>query len=302
MEHQMNILIYGNCQTNQLVQGLTLALLGQAGVQGLDVNDPAVKEKLAAVASNQGKNSFDYVVTNHKVSDLIPYFNKDKIIVVPAINFGGFHPDVVYFATRSLPDTPKFFMNNPTVSAIALWTFINKVTINEAEKLYCNGVFEALGYMDYFDVACNAICTNYLEHGIDVSCIERHISSRDVFMYGPLHPKFCVTLSLCFGICDKLGLKPTLSYDNINSVIQDPLQNEYAWGCFPPIAQKLGVPGSWFIRHYGHIFASTSGYLESFNQFMSQFEQQQGLVQMHNRDKEKFDQFHDIDNVLRRFL
>ena len=39
----MNILVYGNCQTNQLVYGLTLILQGQASIQGLNINDPTIK-------------------------------------------------------------------------------------------------------------------------------------------------------------------------------------------------------------------------------------------------------------------
>ena len=89
-----------------------------------------------------------------------PYFSK-KIVEIPSIHFGVFHPDLVYFSTKAQSDTPQFFMNNPTVSAIGLWTSINKITPYKANQLHCGDVFEALGYMSYFDVACDAICISY---------------------------------------------------------------------------------------------------------------------------------------------
>lgn len=292
--------MYGNCQTNQLVYGLTLALNGIAQVQGIDTNSADAINKLKElIQSGQG---VDFVVTNHNVHELIPIIDKSKIVEIPSIHFGGFHPDVVYFANQSTPDKPNFFMNNPTVSAIALWTVLNKVNIYKAQEMYNEQVFEQLGYMDYFDVSCQAIRDNYAQNDIPLSHIDRHLASRKVFMYGPLHPKFEVTLSLCFGICEKIGQQTAVDYDQIVNMVIDPLQNEYAWGCFPPLAKQLGVPGSWYIRHYGQIFPSTIAYLESFHRYISQYQSQHGVVQMIDRDKQRFDDFHKIDSVLGELL
>lgn len=298
----MNILVYGNCQVNQLVNGLMFALVKKANVFGIDVNHPEAKEQLRAFSARTGEGKVDVVVTNHFEPVLNQYFHKDSIVEVPAIYFGGFHPDVIYFSLVSKPGIPCFYMNNPTVSAIALWCALNQVPQEKVASLYNEDVFEALGYMDYFDVACHAIRQSYQDHDIKLSYIDRHLSSRDVFMYGPFHPKFEVTLSLCFGICEKLGLTPSLQYDNINNMVEDPLANEYAWGCFPPLADRLGVPGSSMIRHFSHIFPVIQAYLPSFYKFIKQFQAEHGPVQFIDRDKGKFEQFHNIDTVLRRYV
>ena len=296
----MNILIYANCQVNQLVTGLKLALLGKANVMGIDINNPNAKDQLKKIASDLSSYKVDILLTNHGTEELTPYFSKDVIVEIPSIHFGGFHPDVVYFSASAAPTTPSFFMKNPTVSALALWGHLNKLTLDKMLSFYNEEVFEQLGYMDYFDVANHAIIKSYESHNVNTSYIEKHLTSRDVFMYGPLHPKFEVTLSLCFGICETLALQPSLSFNDINQMLPDPLQSEYAWGCFPPIANQLGVPGSWMIRHYNELFPTIKHYLTGFYQFLDKFES--GSIQMFGRDKEKFETFHKIDTVLKRHI
>jgi hypothetical protein len=296
----MNILVYANCQNNQLVIGLTFALFGRATVAGIDINHPDAEMHLKSMSQNKGSSAIDLVITNRNIDNIIPYFKKEMIVEIPSIHFGGFHPDVVYLSSKQAPAKPLFYLNNPTVSALALWAYINKLPLEKTLSLYSETIFEELGYMDYFDVACIAIRKNYENKKIDVSYIDRHLASRSVFMYGPLHPKFAVTLSLVYGLCEKLELKTSMPYENINNMYPDPLQNEYVWGCFPPIADKLGVPGSWFIRHNNHTFPMIKNYLVDFYKFLDQFEQ--GTIQFLERDKSKFEKFHNIDTVLARHI
>jgi hypothetical protein len=296
----MNILVYGNCQANQLITGLKYVLLEQANLLSIDINNPKANEQLASLASQSGAGAADIILTNHNTTELKKHFNHNKIIEVPSIHFGGFHPDVVYYASQSTPNKPLFFMNNPTVSALALWCCLNDIPLDKCLSLYNEEVFEGLGYMDYFDVACEAILQSYKLHDINTQFIEKHLSSRNVFMFGPLHPKFEVTLDLCYGICEKLNVKPSMSYNNINNMLPDPLQGEYAWGCFPPIAERLGVSGSWMIRHYNQAFPTIKHYLTNFYQFMQQTDKKS--LQFIERDKHKFEQFHKIDSVLARHI
>lgn len=277
-----------------------LALAGKANLTGIDVNHPEHKTSLKNYFSTNP--NVDFVLVNTYRENLVSYCPDNKIIDIPNIHFGGFHPDVVYFATRSQPRLPKFFMNNPTVSAIAIWGALNKLPAQKVAKLYTEEVFHTLGYMDYFDVACQAIRTNYSQHGINVAAIDRYIASREVFMHGPMHPKFEVTLSLCFAILDMLDITPVNDAAQINSVMMDPLQHEYAWGCFPPLAASLGIQGSWMIRHQSHIFVSISNYLEQLYSFLHQFQHQYGEIQMLERDQERLKQFHKIDEVLGAYL
>lgn len=296
----MNILIYGNCQTNQLITALQYLLLGQINILGIDINNPEANNLLASLASKSGVGKADLIITNHDTIELKKYFSSDIIIEVPSIHFGGFHPDIVYFSSKKSPDKPLFYMKNPTVSALALWSCLNNLPLEKSLSLYNEEVFEALGYMDYFDVATQAILQSYQQHSINTKYIEKHLCSREVFMYGPLHPKFEVTLDLCYGICEKINLKPCMTPSNINGMIPDPLQGEYAWGCFPPLADRLGVSGSWMVRHYKHAFPTIRHYLNNFYKFMDQ--EDKNSIQFLGRDKDKFETFHKIDSVLSRYV
>lgn len=295
----MNILIYANCQTNQLVYSFSFALAGVATVSAIDMNHEDHKAKLAAFFQS---NEVDYVITNTESDELKKYCSEQQIVKIPTIHFGGFHPDVVNFALESMPDNPILFMKTPTVSAIALWSAINGIEMSKASTLYNEQVFSELGYIEYFDSAADAIRNNYHSHGIDMAYIDRFLASRDVFMYGPMHPKFEVTLSMCFGVLAKLGIQPANELEHIKGAIIDPLQYEYYWGCFPPLASHLGVEASWFIRHHSHTFFNIPTYLENLYPFIQQVQQQAGKVQMINRDKKRFEQFHNIDQVLRSHI
>ncbi len=296
----MNILIYGNCQINQLLTGLKCVLLGQANILAIDINSPNANKQLSELASKSGAGKADIIITNYDTTELKKHFDDEIIVEIPSIHFGGFHPDVVYFANKSTPDKPLFYMKNPTVSALALWGALNNLTADKCLSLYNEEVFDALGYMDYFDVASQALLKSYQQHNINSEYIEKHLSSREVFMYGPLHPKFEVTLNLCYGICEKLNLKPSMPYSNIAKMLPDPLQGEYAWGCFPPLADRLGVPGSWMVRHYNHTFPTIKHYLTNFYKFMQQADK--NSIQFLERDKDKFEKFHKIDSVLARYI
>jgi hypothetical protein len=294
----MNVLIYANCQAHQIVMGLSLMLLGKVQLASIDINSPEAKEQLEKLASGNAGSRIDFVLTNHNVDDLLPFFDRQKIIAFPTIHFGGFHPDVSYFASTDTPSKPLFFKQNPTISALALWGHLRGLPVEKTLALYREDVFEALGYMDYFDVCCQAALDNYAQHQFDTALIERFIASRDVFMYGPLHPKLAVTLNLCQGICERLDVAPTYSPDELDGMLPDPLQNEYAWGCFPPLAARLGVEGSWLIRHYNEVFPSLTHYLQAVFAFLDGFPR--GSIQFFDKDKTRFEEFHKINDVLSR--
>ena len=295
----MKILVYANCQTNQLVTTLQFSLIGRASaIAAVDANNPESAQQLQKAAEEQ---IFDLVITNLATAESERFFDRNTIVAIPDIHFGGFHPDVVYFSLKSNPTQPQFFMKNPTISAIALWGHLKNLGPKEIAQLYTEQVFDELGYMDYFDVSCAALLKSFENAAINPRFLDRHISSREVFMYGPLHPKLEVTMSLCFGLLEKLGIAPSQSYDSLYKMMPDPLQPEYAWGCFPPLAARLGVPGSWFIRHWNHVFPTIEHYLQGLlNHLNTSYPE--GSLQMFERDKLRFDNFHKVDNVLGTYL
>lgn len=271
-------------------------LVDKANVLAIDMNNPQAQKQLESISAKSGAHAADLVITNCNTKELHSYFNKERIVQIPSIHFGGFHPDVVYFATRQNPEMPIFFLKNPTVSAIALWGFLSGLSEKDTLSLYCEDVFEKIRYFDYFDVSSVALISSYKELDIDTKFIERHLASREVFMYGPLHPKLSVILSLCFGVCEKLDIKPVTTFDSLNNMLPDPLENEYAWSCFPPLASRLGVPGGWTIRHFERSFIKMEQYLALLYKGLAQHPK--NSLQFLERDRLRFESFHNISNLL----
>lgn len=294
----MNILIYANCQQKSLQVVLSLLLVGRSKIWGIDTNHPQSAQQLQQVA--QSGERMDLVISNMGADEVRKYFPAERIVEIPSIYFGGFHPDVVYFASRNAPEKPLFFKNNPTVSALALWGLLKELPHQKIIELYREEVFEALGYMDYFDVSCGAIRESFVRHELNEDYIERFIAGREVFVHGPLHPRVEVIVSLCLALLGKLNIRPAYDYDELYRQIPDPLQMEYAWGCFPPLAKRLGVPGSWLIRHHNDLFPSLDFYLQGLGAHLHALSLDK--VQFLQRDKERFDEFHKIDAVLGDFL
>jgi len=100
------------------VNGLAFTLLDSANVIGVDINNAQANQHLDMLASGIGADKIDIVISNHVTDELTRYFALEQILEIPTLHFGGFHPDVIYFAKQVQPEQPQFYLNNPTVSAI----------------------------------------------------------------------------------------------------------------------------------------------------------------------------------------
>lgn len=118
-------------------------------------------------------------------------------------------------------------------------------------------------------------------------------------MYGPLHPKLPVVTSLCLGILDALNEKPSFSLEELDGMLPDPLAEEYVWGCHPPLADRLGVNGSWLSRNRNKLYTSMDDYLTELYAFLAKYPADN--LQIISRDKRRYNDLHNIDNVVREY-
>jgi hypothetical protein len=288
------IFVYGNCQVKSLVPSLQILLAGQVTVSGIWDFHPSAPEMLAKAVQDRP----DLILLNGDEDKILDLGWSGKVKKIPSIYFGGFHPDTIYFRTDN-GRTPLFFKNNASISAIALWSFKNRLSVQEAEKLFRSEVFLNLGYFDYFQICLRAIAEDFRSHGLPVGLINQFLSRRSVFMWGPLHPKMELVMAFAGQICDSLGIDVGRCLKDISSLVNDPLQGEYAWGVYPPIASQLGIEGSWCVRHHTQLFLNTKSYLDSFyNDFASVNPDD---IEFAPEDKRRFAQLHQIDSVLPRF-
>jgi hypothetical protein len=104
----MNILVYGNCQANPLIKCLEYVLLEEANLLSIDINNPKANEQLTSLAAQSGSSAADTILANNNTTELKKHFNYNKIIEMPSIHIGGFHPNDVYYASQSTPNKPLF--------------------------------------------------------------------------------------------------------------------------------------------------------------------------------------------------
>lgn len=289
-----SIFIYGNCQVKSLLPSLQVLLAGQIEVRGIWDFHPSSHEILVKALHDQP----DLILLNSGEDKVLNLGWTGKIKRIPSIYFGGFHPDTIYFR-KDNGNTPVFFKNNASISAIALWSLKNGLSAQEATQLYRPEVFLKLGYYDYFQICLRAIAKDFTSHGLSLEVIHQFISTRSVFMWGPLHPKMAMVMAFAGQICDSLGIESSRRPEGISSLVNDPLQAEYAWGVYPPIANELGIDGSWCVRHHSQIFLNTKGYLDSFYADFSAVDHDE--IDFAPQDKRRFEELHQIDNVLPRF-
>ena len=294
----MNILIYGNCQSKQIALSLQFLLMGRVQIEIIETWWADAQSRLDGAKKNE--KNIDLILTNKDKEQLAKYFDKNKIVEIPSISFGGFHPDVAQFSLSSSPAKPFFFENNPTVSAIALTCLINKIPKDKAISLYNEDVFYKLKYFDYFDISCDAIVKSYERVDISAIYIERFLVGREVFMHGPLHPKLNVVIGLCLGVLEKINEKPLFTIEELDGIVPDPLAKEYAWGCYPPLASRLSVNGSWLSRNRDIVYPTVDDYLTEFYSFMSRYPAED--FQIISWDKRRYDDLHNIDNVIKEYV
>jgi hypothetical protein len=262
----LKIIAIGNCQTDQIGPALNYAYQGMAEVfycrWGNDLNDSNLDRILG---------SADLLVTNLSHDRFLKHIDGHKILQLPDLQFGGYHPDQTYVQLKSAdnPSDLMFFGASPA-SAIALWSFKNGLTPIQAQALYSEQFFQELGYFDTFSIALKILAERFKKVDIDFCSVHELLNSQEMLMHGSWHPKLKLTLHMLASALSKIDIKPRYDPRDLSDVLIDNLQAEFAWSCFPPIADYLGVEGSWCIRHKNTLFPSVEIYLNNFYIFLQQ--------------------------------
>lgn len=265
------IAVIGNCQTF----GVAYAM---------KVMDPsATVDHFSAIARGRASISlfaktlatYDYVFSHDfleghvrgggsaELCKLLP-----KTLIFPAITFAAFHPDLVYI--HDLERMHGFVCGpiGPYHSAIALFAYRQGLSLEEANALFNESVFEALGYLDVWnDAARELLDTAKNGYGVDLSNELMNWSRRGVFMYSSVHPMSFVLFDLAKKLWEKVGLKPrhvNFSYYDIHDLARSEI-----FPVYPPIAKVFGVQGSYQFKMQNHHISRTVGDFLTLPQYLS---------------------------------
>lgn len=190
-----------------------------------------------------------------------------KTVLFPAIAFAAFHPDLIYIHDLSRLNGFVFGPIGPYHSALALFAYRKGLTLEEANALFNENVYAALGYMDVWnDAARELIESAKTRFDFDLSTELLNWSRRGVFMYSSVHPMSFVLFDVARKLMENVGLKPragNFSYYDIHDLARAEI-----FPVYPPIGKVFGVPGGYLFKMQNHHLSTTVGDFLTLPQFL----------------------------------
>ena len=177
-----------------------------------------------------------------ELRDLLP-----KTILVPQITFAAFHPDSVYVGEAGGLHAPIMSPLGPYHSALAVFAFRKGLSLQEANALFNDNVFEALGYFDFWNEASAELIENCKrDYEMDLSFEFSNWTRRGVFMHTVNHPKPFVLVDIAKKLLTNIGL-PAPDIDSEDYMIDDFIRYPI-FPIYPPIGAYFGCLGSYTFR------------------------------------------------------
>ncbi|MBI5012625.1 MAG: hypothetical protein HZC06_07815, partial [Methylocystis sp.] len=191
-----------------------------------------------------------------------------KTMIFPAITFAAFHPDLVY-----IHDSSRLhgFVAGPIGayhSAIGLFAYRKGLSLEMANALFNENVFDALGYLDMWNDASRELLDAARDsYGVDLSAELMNWSRRGVFMYSTVHPMSFVLFDLSKKLFDKVGLKPRAV--NFNYYDIHDLARSEIFPIYPAIAKRFGAQGGYMFKLQNHHISTGVGDFLNLPQFLA---------------------------------
>jgi len=170
-----------------------------------------------------------------------------QVVRIPTIVFPAFHPDIIYAVDAKQRRIQC--LNADYHSALCLWGWKNKCSPELTASLFSERTFYELGYLHIWDNSCAALQTRFKDARLDFSTFWRRVKRLGAFMYSSNHPKVEVVCEVAKQIAVKLGASESIYDEPIHELLTETL-DAIRWPIYPPIAQQLGLKGSfqWKIR------------------------------------------------------
>ena len=154
---------------------------------------------------------------------------RHRLVTVPPVVFGGFHPDTIVI------DGPDGLFEGPTGplhSRIAVAAFLGGLDAVDAADLYNRMIFQRLGYFEQFAVQQTLFHERFTRHGIDLLEAVPRWRTVGCFMHNPTHPRANALLALGEAICGLLDLKPepdpVIPNDTLEKLASHPVHADLA--------------------------------------------------------------------------
>jgi len=219
--------------------------------------------------------TYDYVFTHDFTEGHISGGGSDELlrrlpgaVLFPAIGFAAFHPDMVLIHDLSRHHGFVFGPIGPYHSALGLFAWRKGLSLEEANALFNENVFQIVGYFDVWnDAARELVESLQAAYGFDFSTDLLNWSRRGVFMYSNVHPMNFVLHDVAKQLWRRVGLP--VREENLQLYGIDDLGRAEVFPVYPPIAKMFGVKGSYLFKLSNHHLNYTVGDFLNLPQFLS---------------------------------
>ncbi|MBY6242391.1 WcbI family polysaccharide biosynthesis putative acetyltransferase [Methylosinus sp. Sm6] len=265
------IAVVGNCQSFGVAYGMKLLEPG-ATIDRFTVIGQS-RASLALLARTL--EAYDYVFAHEFVSGSLRGGGTEEFvrltpnaILFPPISFAAFHPDLVFVRD---PMRPHGYVDSPLgpyQSALCLFAYLKGLSLDLANALFNENVFEAVGYLDMWGEASRELVeTARGKFGLDFSAELMSWSRRGVFMYSSVHPMGFVMCDVAKKLLEAAGFAPRATNAHYYDI--DDLARGDIFPVYPPIAKRYGAQGSYLFKRENHHISRGVGELLTLPQFLA---------------------------------
>src|SRR5262249_2005605 len=150
-------------------------------------------------------------------------------IDVPFLHFDAFHPDLCYLRRKSTGRLLAPHYN----SRIVFWAYMNSVDPSRVPALFCESVFERLGYMNRWHGTVAWLRGEFAKCDIDFARYFLPVKRMGAFMHSSNHPKIDAITALAKVVSLRLGRSEDIMDTDIG--LTDALAGTNLWPIYPPI-------------------------------------------------------------------
>jgi Polysaccharide biosynthesis enzyme WcbI len=244
------IAVVANCQNFSIAYAMKL-LNVEATVHPFPV---MFKPWLSVQTLTRALKLYDYVFLQPFGPRYIRGGTSDTIIaglnnpvLFPTIVFTGFHPDQIYIEDSTLDDNARVGGPlGPYHSALAFFAYRAGLPVDAALRLFNRDVFDAVGYFDVWNEACDALLQEGQKFSLDFREDLLRWTRRGCFMYSIIHPKPFVFVDVARQLMEKAGI-PVTPIDHDNYAVDD-LVRGIVYPVYPDIAEFYGFSGSYIFK------------------------------------------------------
>jgi hypothetical protein len=230
----VKIFVVGSCQALPLARCLAA------------MNPSFVVERYPLFSDLSGVAGEDDIVFRQRDSrTLTGATRRRNEFLYPRIWFKAFHPDATAAFGPWGTVLPPMGEDH---SSLVVYGWTRGMSAAETARLFCEPVFERLGFFDCWQPAKRALLEECNVVGLPFEAAFARLERSGCFMRLTSHPALIMMAEIARALVRLAGLPTVL--DTPENYLDDPFVRHAIWPVYPEIADRLGLAGSYVFKPY----------------------------------------------------